>query len=69
MARRTGAQLGLAADRAYGSWQEMARSEAALPDDERIHAVAIVTPNHLHHPVARAFLERGMHVVCDKPLR
>ena len=68
MARRTGARLGLAADRAYGSWREMARGEAALPDDKRIHAVVIVTPNHLHHPVARTFLERGIHVICDKPL-
>ena len=66
--RRTGAQLGLAADRVYGSWREMARAEAALPEAERIHAVVIVTPNHLHHPVARAFLERDIHVVCDKPL-
>ena len=66
--RRTGAQLGLASDRVYGSWREMARGEAALPEDERIRAVAIVTPNHLHHPVARAFLRRGVHVVCDKPL-
>ena len=67
-ARRTGARLGIARDRAYGSWQEMAGAEATLQADERIHAVAIVTPNHLHHPVARAFLERGIHVVCDKPL-
>ena len=66
--RHAGAQLGLKADRAYGSWQEMARGEVALPEDERIHAVAIVTPNHLHHAVARAFLERGIHVICDKPL-
>ncbi len=67
-ARRAGAQLGLAEDRAYGSWQEMAGAEATLPADERIRAVTIVTPNHLHHRVARAFLERGIHVVCDKPL-
>ena len=66
--RRTGAELGLAPDRVYGSWAEMVRAEAALPKDERIQAVAIVTPNHLHHPVARAFLERGIHVICDKPL-
>ena len=66
--RETGAQLGLTADRVSGSWREMARAEAALPEDERIHAVAIVTPNHLHHPVARAFLEEGIHVICDKPL-
>lgn len=66
--RATGARLGLAADRGYGSWREMAEAEAALADDERIRAVVIVTPNHLHHPAARAFLERGIHVVCDKPL-
>jgi predicted dehydrogenase len=46
----------------------MARAEAALPEGERIQAVVIVTPNHLHHPVARAFLERGIHIICDKPL-
>ncbi|MCH8891680.1 MAG: Gfo/Idh/MocA family oxidoreductase, partial [Myxococcales bacterium] len=42
--------------------------EAALPSDERIEAVSIVTPNDLHFPVARTFLEAGFHVVCDKPL-
>ena len=66
--RGTGAHLGLAPDRVYGSWREMVEAESTLPADERIHAVAIVAPNHLHHPVARAFLERGIHVVCDKPL-
>lgn len=66
--RGTGAHLGLAPDRVYGSWREMVEAEATHPPDERIRAVAIVTPNHLHHPVARAFLERGIHVVCDKPL-
>lgn len=64
----TGAELGLAPSRVYASFQEMADAEAALPDAERIRAVAIVTPNHLHHAAARAFLERGIHVVCDKPL-
>ena len=66
--RETGGELGLAADRVYGSYEEMAQSEAALPEDERIQVVSIVTPNHLHHPVAQTFLERGIHVVCDKPL-
>lgn len=65
---RTGAALGLDASRAYGSYQEMAEAEASLGEAERIDAVAIVTPNHLHHPVAKAFLEKGVHVVCDKPL-
>jgi predicted dehydrogenase len=64
----TGGTLGLAASRVYGSYERMAEAEAALPEDERIRIVSIVTPNHLHHPVARTFIERGFHVVCDKPL-
>ena len=63
-----GGSLGLEASRVHGSYERMAETEAALPEDERIHVVSVVTPNHLHHPVARAFLERGFHVVCDKPL-
>jgi predicted dehydrogenase len=52
--------------RAYTDWREMARAEAMREDG--IDAVAIVTPNHLHAPVAKAFLEAGIHVICDKPL-
>jgi predicted dehydrogenase len=66
--QETGRELGLDPARAYASYQAMAEAEAALPPSQRIEAVVIVTPNHLHHPVARAFLDRGMHVVCDKPL-
>jgi len=66
--QETGEELGLDPSRVYGSYQAMAESEAALPEQERIQVVAIVTPNHLHHSVAKAFLERGVHVVCDKPL-
>ena len=66
--REQGRALGLDARRVYGTFREMAEAEAALGDDHRIDAVAIVTPNHLHRPVAQAFLERGFHVVCDKPL-
>ncbi len=58
--------LGLAADRSYGSYQEMAAGEAGRPDG--IEAVAIVTPNHMHFDAAAAFLARGVHVICDKPL-
>ena len=58
--------LGLDPDRIYDSYQEMALKEAARPDG--IEAVSIVTPNHLHAPVARAFLEAGIHVICDKPV-
>lgn len=58
--------LGLSADRSYDDFVEMAKREARLKDG--IEAVAIVTPNHLHYPVAREFLKRGIHVICDKPL-
>ena len=65
-ARASGEALGL--PRIYGSWQEMLDEESALPDGERIEAVSIVTPNHVHHPVAKAFAAAGFHVICDKPL-
>jgi predicted dehydrogenase len=54
--------------RAYKSYEEMARSEAALPADERIDFVSIVTPNNAHFGPSKAFLEAGIHVICDKPL-
>ncbi|ORC46673.1 oxidoreductase [Burkholderia sp. A27] len=63
-AQASAAEAGIA--RSYADWNEMARAEAAR--DDGIDAVAIVTPNHLHAPVATAFLEAGIHVVCDKPL-
>ena len=66
--REQGVAYGLAPERAYASFDEMAQREAALPENERIDFVSIVTPNHLHFPVAKAFIERGFHVVCDKPL-
>ncbi|MEZ2408338.1 putative dehydrogenase [Bosea sp. OAE752] len=65
-AKASARELGLAEERAYGSYEEMAKAEAARPDG--IEAVSIVTPNHMHAPVARAFLKAGIHVICDKPL-
>ena len=65
-AMRSAEAIGLAADRSYPDFQTMARMEAARPDG--IEAVAIVTPNHMHVPVAEAFLAAGIHVICDKPL-
>ncbi len=62
----SGRELGLDPSRCYGSFEEMAEKEAARPDG--IEAVSIVTPNHVHYPAAKAFLERGIHVICDKPL-
>ena len=55
-------------NRAYGSYQEMAEKESKLPPGERIDFVSIVTPNHMHFPVAKTFLEAGLNVVCDKPM-
>ena len=66
--QQAGEELGLDPARTYASYEEMARAEADLRPDERIEIVSIVTPNHLHFPVARVFLEAGFHVVCDKPL-
>ena len=66
--KTTGEQLFLNPKRVYASYTEMAGCEAALPADERIDFVSIVTPNNLHAPVATAFLKKGFHVVCDKPL-
>ena len=63
---RSGLALGLEETRSYGDFAAMARQEAARPDG--IEAVAIVTPNHMHAPAARAFLQAGIHVICDKPL-
>ncbi len=62
----SGRELGLDPERCYGSFEEMAEKESARPDG--IEAVSIVTPNHVHYPAAKVFLERGIHVICDKPL-
>ncbi len=62
----SGRELGLDPARCYGSFEEMAEKEAAREDG--IEAVSIVTPNHVHFAAAKAFLERGIHVICDKPL-
>jgi predicted dehydrogenase len=65
-ARASAAELRIAPERAYPSFEQMARQEAAR--DDGIDVVAIVTPNHVHHPAAKAFLEAGIHVICDKPM-
>jgi predicted dehydrogenase len=65
-ARAAACEVGVAAQRAYESYIEMARLERARADG--IEAVVIATPNHLHYPIAKAFLEAGVHVICDKPL-
>jgi predicted dehydrogenase len=64
--RASGTELGLAPDRIYTDYHEMAKAEAKRKDG--IEAVAIVTPNNIHVPAAKAFIEAGIHVICDKPL-
>lgn len=65
-AQRSGRALGLAEDRIYSDFEQMARVEGARADG--IEVVSIVTPNHMHAPAAEAFLKAGIHVICDKPL-
>jgi predicted dehydrogenase len=64
----SGRELGLTDERNYASWERMLEDELSLPKEERIDFVSIVTPNHMHHPVARAFAEAGFNVVLDKPM-
>jgi predicted dehydrogenase len=66
--RLSGEDLFLDPSRVYSSYADMAKSEAALPLGQRIDFVSIVTRNDLHFPVAKAFLEAGIHVICEKPL-
>lgn len=65
-AKASGAALGLDPSRSYADFRMMARRERRLTDG--IEAVTIVTPNHMHFPVAKAFLKAGIHVICDKPM-
>ena len=65
-AKLSAADLHIAADRAYTSYEEMLRVEKNRADG--IQAVVIVTPNHMHFPVAKACLEAGIDVICDKPV-
>ncbi|GGB41456.1 oxidoreductase [Sphingomonas metalli] len=66
--RRSGAALGLAPERVYPSFDALIAGERALPEGERIDALAIVTPNHVHAPMAIAALDAGFHVFCEKPM-
>lgn len=64
--REYGQRLGLAQDRAYGSWQEMLDGEKSR--DDRIDLVTVATPNATHYEITKAFLEAGFNVLCEKPM-
>lgn len=67
-ARASGRALGVADDRNHPDWQSLLADELRRDPAGRIDLVCIVTPNHVHFPVAKAFVDAGFHVVCDKPL-
>lgn len=66
--KKTGEALFLDSSRVYGSYKEMIEKESQLPEGERMEAVSIVTPNHVHFDPARLALENGFHVIIDKPI-
>src|SRR5207247_11300582 len=65
--KASGADLFLSPERCYGTFEEMIKTEARLPEGERMDFLAIVTPNHMHFPPARMALENGFHLLSDKP--
>lgn len=64
----SGRALGLPDERNHPAWQALLEDEQRRAPGDRVDVVCIVTPNHLHFPVAKAFVDAGFHVVCDKPL-
>ena len=66
--RQAGQALHLDASRVYGSYREMAEQEAKRPADQKLDFVSIVVTTSFHYEVARAFVEHGFNVVCDKPM-
>ena len=67
-ARASAPDYDIPAERAYGSCTELIEKEKALPADKRIDFVTVATPNHTHFPIAKAALEAGFNVICDKPM-
>ena len=66
--RDKGRELLLDTARVHGSLESLIAHELTLPEGERVDFVSIVTPNHLHFPMARTLLAAGIHVVCEKPM-
>ena len=65
---KTADDLGLDHSRIYNDFEEMIDAESKVDLSEKIEAVCILTPNFLHFPMAKKFLENGFHVICEKPL-
>ena len=67
-AKESAEDYAISPDRAYGSYQELIEKELALPEDQRIDFISIATPNFMHFEIAKAAVEAGFNVICDKPL-
>jgi predicted dehydrogenase len=67
-AKASAPDYAIAPDRAYGSYQKMIEKESALPEDQRVDFVSVATPNHTHFAIAKAAVDAGFNVVCDKPM-
>jgi predicted dehydrogenase len=67
-AKASAADYDIPADRAYGSVKELIEGEKKLPADKRIDFVSVATPNHTHFEIAKAAIEGGFNVLCDKPM-
>ena len=67
-AKASAPDYAIAPERAYGSVQELIEKEQQLPEDQRIDFVSVATPNHTHYEIAKAAVEAGFNVICDKPM-
>lgn len=67
-AKASAGDYDIPSDRAYGSYKEMLDKEKALPADKRIDFISVATPNHTHFEIAKAAVDAGFNVICDKPL-
>ena len=66
--RQFATQEGISLDRCYENIDALIKAELAMPADERMQVVSIVTPNALHYPFAKSLLNNGFHLVCEKPM-
>ncbi len=66
--KQTGREQNIEPKRSYPDYETMLEKELKLPDEKRIDFVSITTPNNLHFPMTKAFLEAGFHVMCEKPM-
>jgi predicted dehydrogenase len=67
-AKESAPDYDIPADRAYGSYQELIEKEKSQPADKRVDFISVATPNHTHCEIAKAAVEAGFNVMCDKPL-